>query len=424
MNEKETTLIHRKENVLYGLCLMISIIIVIYLIVSIIGILLLLAFAALSLISHAVSMAHIRLNGVRLRESQFPELYETVASLSKRMELKQIPEVYIVESGGLLNAFATKILAITGKNMVVLYSDFVDISLESNGSEIDYVIAHELAHIKRNHIVKFTFIAPAMWIPFIGTSYSRMCEYTCDRMAAYYTDSPREAVHGLLVLAAGRNMYKNVNIEAYLQQYNENKGFFAILTELLSTHPPIPKRIEAIQTFMLEKPAVTLQSRGKQTVLILLISFMIIPAVVIGTAFTVGKVLEDFSFSEFSDFAGWTPLMEASMEGDIQKAEQLLVEGADPNEPNEFGETPLILVEDPQLAQLLLDYGADPNSQDSYGWTALTSAVVIENVELAALLLEAGADPTLETEEGLSAIDYATDYGNEELLQLLESYID
>jgi Zn-dependent protease with chaperone function len=112
--------------------------------------------------------------------------------------------VYIIESGGLLNAFATKVFGLFfGKNMVVLYSDFVDIGLDSEGKELDYVIAHELAHIKRNHIVKSLLIFPAMWVPFIGTSYLRMAEYTCDRMAAYYTDNPEDAINGLLILAAG-----------------------------------------------------------------------------------------------------------------------------------------------------------------------------------------------------------------------------
>lgn len=73
--------------------------------------------------------------------------------------------------------------------MVVLYSDFIDIADDSEDFDIDYIIAHELAHIKRNHIAKSILLSLSMWVPFLGTSYSRMAEYTCDRMAAYYTEN-------------------------------------------------------------------------------------------------------------------------------------------------------------------------------------------------------------------------------------------
>jgi Zn-dependent protease with chaperone function len=427
MIRNETELIHPKENVLYGFCLVVSIIFAIYLFISIIGVLIFAFFAVVSLFSHALSMAHIRLNGVRLRSSQLPELYAKVKSLCEKMELKQMPEVYIIESGGLLNAFATKILAVTGKNMVVLYSDFVDISLDSNEAVIDYVIAHELAHIKRNHVVKNIWILPAMWIPFLGASYSRMCEYTCDRMATYYTNLPKDSIQGLLVLAAGRKLYKEVNIEGYLQQYNENKGFFATLAELLSTHPPIPKRIEAIEAFMFDKPSVTLLGRKKQSAFILLITFIVIPVIFIGFFLAVEKVFENMPFSEFASFEDeWTPLMEASFNGDVDKTRELLTEGADPNETNQFGETALSMAgySDIGIVQLLLEHGADPNIQDDYGWSPLMSAVTVENIEVAALLLEAGADPALLDEEGKSALDYADEYNNEEMLEMLMSYSD
>jgi len=424
---RENQLINKHEETLFIICVITTCFVALYLLLSIVGIFIFLALALISLFSHIISMSHIQLNGVRLRESQFPELYEKVVTLSTKMELKNIPEVYIVESGGLLNAFATKVLALSGKNMVVLYSDFVDIADEASDFDIDYIIAHELAHLKRNHITKSIFVSLAMWIPFLGTSYLRMAEYTCDRMAAYYTEKPQNAVNGLLILAAGRRLYNKVNLSEYLEQYNEKKGFFATLTELLSTHPPLPKRIHEIQSFMNnDQPTVTLVKKTKQVILIIVLVFFLLPGLFIGLSVGAAVVFSKLDFfSEFTEPYEYDSLMQAIIDNDRETVEQLLEDGADPNTLNEYGESALLVSitnERPEYIPILIDYGADPNLQDDYGWTPLMSAVVIGDLESGQLLLDAGADPTLKDTDGMSALDYAKDYEEQEFVQLLESY--
>ncbi len=420
------SLVHKHENLLFIICVITTSIIALYLLLSIVGIFIFLALALLSLFSHIISMSHIQLNGVRLRESQLPELYDKVVDLSNKMELSNVPEVYIVESGGLLNAFATKVLALSGKNMIVLYSDFVDIAEEMPDFDIDYIIAHELAHLKQNHILKSVFVSLAMWIPFLGTSYLRMAEYTCDRMAAYYTEKPQNAINGLLILAAGRRLYNKVNLKEYMEQYNEKKGFFATLTELLSTHPPLPKRIHEIQTFMNDEPTVSLQRRTRQIIIILALVFILFPAVFIGISVGVAMVVSKLDFlSEIEAPLEYDPLMQAIIDNDQETVEQLLADGADPNVLNEYGESALlvsIVNERPQYLPILIEYGADPNLQDDYGWTPLMSAVVTGDLESGKLLLEAGADPTLKDSDEMSAIDYAVDYEELEFVQLFELY--
>ena len=134
----------------------------------------------------------------------------------------------------------------------------------------------------------------------------------------------------------------------------------------------------------------------------------------------------DFGFSEAAWEDDWSPLMDASFEGNIDEVERLLNEGADPNEINGFGETALMVSahNDADIIQLLLDYGADPNHQDDYGWTPLMSTVSVENIEATALLIEAGADPSFMNEEGFSAMEIASDSGNNELMELLGIYKD
>lgn len=246
MEGLEHKLLHRNEKAYYIICVIVSIIGYLWLILSIVGIVILAILFLLPLFYHAISMASIRKNGVRITPRQFPEVYDKLKELSQQMGLSAIPDVYVMESSGFLNAFATRFF---GRNMVVLYSDMFDLINMGGEKELSYVIAHELAHIKRNHIGKNLFILPAMWIPFVGEAYSRACEYTCDRMAAYYTGDPEAAINGLTILAIGKTLYKKVDREEYLYQCQQERGFFVWLSEKLSTHPALPNRMQEIRFF-------------------------------------------------------------------------------------------------------------------------------------------------------------------------------
>jgi len=425
MNHDESQLVHRYETVLFVICIIATVSIAFWLLLSIVGALIFLGLALLSLFSHGISMAHIRVNGVKLRENQFPELYEKVNTLADKMKIGHVPEVYIIESGGMLNAFATRVFGLFGKNIVVLYSDFVDLAEDFHEHEVEYVIAHELAHIKRNHIVKNLLIAPAMWVPFLGVSYSRMAEYTCDRMAAYYTGRPESATSGLLVLASGKRLFTKVHLQPYLEQYNETKGIMVTLMELLSTHPPIPKRIHEIETFFQNEPTVKLASRSKYIVIIAVFLGFVIPALFTAAIVAGVMAFDDFNFSEVSPSGETTPLMDAVYNGDVEEVENLLADGADPNEKGEYGESPLLVATYslyPDIMDLLLTNGADPNISDEEGWTPLMSAVVTADMNVVQILLDAGADPTQQDSYGMNAIDHAKDMGYDDYIELLESY--
>jgi hypothetical protein len=59
-----------------------------------------------------------------------------------------VPEAYLLQMGGMLNAFATRFL---GRDFLVLYSDVVD-GLADNPDALNFYIGHEIGHIKRKHL--------------------------------------------------------------------------------------------------------------------------------------------------------------------------------------------------------------------------------------------------------------------------------
>jgi len=202
----------------------------------------LLPLALFVLVAQGLLIGYVKGNGVRVSEQQFPEIYKVVVKQSEQLGLKEIPKVYIMESGGLLNAFATSFL---GFNYVVLYSELVEVSFDKGRDVVEFVIGHELGHIKRNHINKRLWTFPAQLVPFLAQAYSRACEYTCDNIG--YSLNQKGAEQGILVLAAGPKLAKKMNAEVfYKQQYTET-GFWVWLSEKLAYHPHLSKRV------MLEK---------------------------------------------------------------------------------------------------------------------------------------------------------------------------
>lgn len=72
----ENHLVHRKENIYFGLVLIFSILTYILLTFSIIGVFVIAFILFLSLVLNGLYIGGIRRNGVKLSEEQFPEIYE------------------------------------------------------------------------------------------------------------------------------------------------------------------------------------------------------------------------------------------------------------------------------------------------------------------------------------------------------------
>ena len=97
------------------------------------------------LFAQSALIAWIKGSAVRLSPEQFPDLHQRLLDACRRLDIAEPPEAYLLNGGGLLNAFATRFL---GRNFVVLLSDVVD-ALESEPEGINFYIGHELGHIRQ-----------------------------------------------------------------------------------------------------------------------------------------------------------------------------------------------------------------------------------------------------------------------------------
>ena len=189
--------------------------------------------------------AKYRSRAIKITENNFPEIYYNISEYSNKLGLKKIPEAFLIQQNGVMNAFSAFIIH---KQYIEIDSDLFEIAYrEYNDLEsINFIIAHELAHIKYKHATFYynLFILFSTLIPIIGTTASRAREYSCDRLAQKVTGN--SGVEAIFSLFAGKHLYKKIDVYDYIENSKDIKGFFVWCNNLVSSHPILPKRIRAL----------------------------------------------------------------------------------------------------------------------------------------------------------------------------------
>lgn len=214
-----------------------------------------------------------------LDESEYPELHAMVEKLAMEAGIPK-PRIAIVRTP-VPNAFAT---GRSPSSAVVAVTDSIMRLLTPK--ELEAVLAHELSHVKNRDVLTMTIASFVSMIAFMVMRYalffsygnrrdsggiliawivsvivwlvsmilinalSRYREYAADRGSAYITKNPRALITALYKIS-GRMDYVPPEKRREIEGAN---AFFIIpalsgdtLMELFSTHPPLEKRVAALE---------------------------------------------------------------------------------------------------------------------------------------------------------------------------------
>ncbi len=216
-----------------------SLVLWVFITVSVVGLFYAVLLGVFFFFGHIAFIAHLRGSAIRLGPDQLPDLHRRVEKISLQLGLERPPEAFLMQAGGVLNALATKLFA---TNLVVLYSNLLEACGEDEKAA-DFVIAHEIGHLKAGHLRFRPFLLPGRMFPFLGTAWSRACEYTADRYGFAGIGDRPAATHGLAVLAAGGAYSRTVNVDAFVGQRSAMDTVFMTLGTWMSSHPPLSSRV-------------------------------------------------------------------------------------------------------------------------------------------------------------------------------------
>jgi Zn-dependent protease with chaperone function len=193
-------------------------------------------------------------HAVKVGPNQFPRVHNLAVQCAQALGIAT-PTLYIVNSPT-LNA------ATYGTNddsFILVHSALVD---HFSDEELLSVIGHECGHIHNSHVVYLTamhflthmlsaflqwFVAPAK---LALSGWSRRAEITCDRAGLLCCRSLETSTRALTKLALGSTkLYAELNLDAFLDQYEEGKEGIGKYTELFANHPWLPKRVMALRAF-------------------------------------------------------------------------------------------------------------------------------------------------------------------------------
>jgi Zn-dependent protease with chaperone function len=189
-----------------------------------------------------LTRAGIRGSAVRLSQRQFPDIYAVKEDFARRLHLKRNPEIYLMSGNGVLNAFAASTF---GYDFVVIHSELFSNTYEKNKDALAFIIGHELGHLRLGHTRLWYQLSTAYAdrVPLLGSFLSRAREYSCDRHGAYVAPQGEE---GLVLLAAGRYVYKQVDVEELLEQARRFRGFWPVVAQLPQSHPFAVRRVKVL----------------------------------------------------------------------------------------------------------------------------------------------------------------------------------
>lgn len=189
--------------------------------------------------------AQLRTSAVKLTPTQFPEGYAMVVEAAARYGLEYVPDGFVVQGGGQINAFAS---GHGFRRFVAINSDLFEIGGKARDPDaLRFIVGHEVGHIAAGHTSYWRMLSTyvAMALPIIGTTLSRAQEYTADNYGYY--NQPSGSPGAIGVMAAGKYMLSAVAFDEFADRATRERGFFVWLVNVLATHPVLTWRAAALR---------------------------------------------------------------------------------------------------------------------------------------------------------------------------------
>lgn len=202
-----------------------------------------LAFAppAIVLIRNA-RLGLVRGNAVRLSRIQIPQIYGILEEHCRRLELDQVPALYLSDEA--IDEPA-KAFSVWKHDYIVLTPEFLERDPERVRDVLSFLLGRELGRIRLGHTTWWyeLVLAYVIRIPYLRNPMTHIQTLSHDRYGAYLAP---HGIRGLAVQACGRRILSQLNLPDFVRQVHEHGGFWTILSSIHETRPHVSYRIRAL----------------------------------------------------------------------------------------------------------------------------------------------------------------------------------
>ncbi len=239
-----------RERKLFAIAATFSSIVWLVLMISVIGFAAAALVGLIALFAHRLFMARVVGNGVRVGPRQLRDLMRRIEAAAHKLGMDRVPQAYVLQARGRLNAFATKIFS---RRFIIIRSELLDAADTGDGSDapsdLDFMIGHEMGRHATGQLDRHLFLLPARILPWLGPAYARACAYTCDRCGHAVTGDLAVSSRALAILAAGPHAGRRLDLDAYVDQRRDTGRFWMAVHELNARHPFLSKRVAALRAW-------------------------------------------------------------------------------------------------------------------------------------------------------------------------------
>lgn len=206
-------------------------------------------------------------SATRITAENAGQLAPLIRHSALRLQVEPV-NIFVVPSRE-LNAYTFGLIA---PKAIVIHSSLLQVM---DREELQFIIGHEMGHVKLGHTWLNTLVGGMAGIPASGGAalllvlalrwWNRACEFSADRAGILACANPAKAISALIKLEARGAHLTPEALQKIMQQIDaQDDSLGNNLGELLATHPMIVKRIDQIRRYAESNQYRNFQSRMDQ----------------------------------------------------------------------------------------------------------------------------------------------------------------
>jgi hypothetical protein len=198
-----------------------------------------------------VRRGFVRGNSVRLSRDQVPLIHELLERHCRALNLEKVPDLYL---GDRVIRAPAQAFSTFRTDFIVVNPRYIERKPEKSKRVLSFALGREIGRMRLRHTTWWyeMVVAYVINIPYLKNPMTQVQTLSHDRYGAYLEPKP---LPGLIILASGRRLLKEIATDDFVRDAREYGGFWALVSNFAQPSPHISYRIKELMKAGLIDPA-------------------------------------------------------------------------------------------------------------------------------------------------------------------------